>query len=140
MPRTTSFKLLEPYATIDGVDLSDCIMSAKVNIVMEEESDTSSGDGAQHTTPTLRNDSFELKLRQNFDAAKLNGVIWPHVRDGSDIEVLVAGNGSVISATNPSWSALCTAREYAPLEGDIGALVAPTLTFKAQEPIVKSNT
>ncbi len=124
---------------VNSIDLSDHVRSVTVNSQYDEVDVTGMGDTSKKTALGLSDDSFEVEFFQDYAASEVDASLWP-LLGGSEFLVKVWPNGTVTSATNPSYSATCILPVYQPLAGDIGSANMTTVTFKAQEHITRGTS
>jgi hypothetical protein len=126
--------LRDCYIEVDGTDFSSHVSSVTVNLAKDEIDTTNFGGDGRERAHGLKDDSFELTFQQDFDANKVDDVLYPLWDDEEEFVVKVRprkGSGSA-AADNPEYSATCILLEYTPLAGDVGDLSTTDVTFPAQ--------
>lgn len=129
MPRTASFVLKTPQATINSVDLSDCVQEAEVTLSKAALGDTSSGDSAEHFCAGLEQNKASVTLRQTFQAAKVDATLRPLWQNDTEFEVKIVPASGTCSATNPGFTLNCLLLDYPVLSGKVGDLQAAKIDF-----------
>lgn len=131
--------LKDAWVTINAIDLSDHIASVAVNMQNQLQEVTAMGDGGVQRAVGLRDDSFELTLRQDFAASEVDATLWPQFDGGSAFVVQVAAAGSAISATNPKYSGTVLIESYPPISGDVGQTLDTQVTLPVQGKITRAT-
>lgn len=114
--------LKDCYIVVNGTNLSDHISAVSVNLSKDDVETTSFSGGGRERMQGLKDDSYELTLQQDFDAASVDAVFYPLYDTGDEFEVEVRPTSSAVSATNPSYTGDCILMEYSPLDGKVGDL------------------
>ncbi|HVX91174.1 MAG TPA: hypothetical protein VHC20_06150 [Candidatus Paceibacterota bacterium] len=114
--------LKDCYIVVNGTNLSDHVSAVSVNLSKDDVETTSFSGGGRERMQGLKDDSFELTLQQDFDAASVDSVFYPLYDTGDEFEVEVRPTSSAVSATNPSYTGDCILMEYSPLDGKVGDL------------------
>lgn len=114
--------LKDCYIVVNGTNLSDHISAVTVNLSKDDVETTSFSGGGRERMQGLKDDSFELTLQQDFEAASVDAVFYPLYDLGTEFEVEVRPTSSAVSATNPKYTGDCILMEYSPLDGKVGDL------------------
>jgi hypothetical protein len=114
--------LKDCYIVVNGTNFSDHISAVTVNLSKDDVETTSFSGGGRERMQGLKDDSFEITLQQDFDAASVDSVFYPLYDLGTEFEVEVRPTSSAVSATNPSYIGDCILMEYSPLDGKVGDL------------------
>lgn len=135
--------LRNAYLRINGVDLSARADSVTINMSASDIDVTSfqpSGGVKQHLQG-MRDDSFVVDFFQDFAAAQVDKTLQPLFLAGTEFEVKVAAQGSVISDTNPAWeSGQCILMNYSPIAGKVGDANKISVTFASNAQIARVIT
>lgn len=114
--------LKDCYIVVNGTNLSDHISAVTVNLSKDDVETTSFSGGGRERMQGLKDDSFEITLQQDFEAASVDAVFYPLYDTGDEFEVEVRPTSSAVSATNPKYTGDCILMEYSPLDGKVGDL------------------
>ncbi len=114
--------LKDCYIVVNGTNFSDHISAVTVNLSKDDVETTSFSGGGRERMQGLKDDSFELTLQQDFEAASVDAVFYPLYDLGTEFEVEVRPTSSAVSATNPKYTGDCILMEYSPLDGKVGDL------------------
>ncbi len=68
----------------------------------------------------LKDASVTLDFHQDFGAASVDATLFPLL--GGNATVVVIPNGTVVSATNPSYTGVFLVTEYSPFASSVGDL------------------
>jgi hypothetical protein len=126
--------LRDCYVEVDGTPFSSHVSSVTINLAKDEIDTTNFGGDGRERAHGLKDDSFEMTFQQDFDADKVDDVLYPLWDNEEEFVVKVRprlGTGSP-AANNPEYSATCILLEYTPLAGDVGDLSTTDVTFPAQ--------
>lgn len=120
------------FVEVNGTDFSDHVSSVTVNLVKDEVETTNFGGSGRERIAGLKDDSFEVNFQQDFATASVDAVLYPLYDNETEFTVKVRPTSSVVSATNPEYSATCILLEYTALDGDVGDLSEIEVEFPAQ--------
>lgn len=132
--------LRECSITINGTDLSDHISAVTVSLSKDDVDTTNFSGGGRERTHGLKDDSFEVTLQQDYDAASVDAVLYPLYDNENEFTVEVKPFSSAVSATNPEYSGTCILLEYSPLDGKVGDLSETKVTFPSQRDGIERAT
>ncbi len=124
--------LRDCFISVDGVDLSDHISSVTITMEKDEIETTAFTGQGRERVHGLNNDSFELNLQQDFDAASVDDTLFPLWDQETEFVVLVRPTSAAASATNPEYSGTCILLSYQPLAGGVGELSETSITMMVQ--------
>lgn len=128
------------YVLINSVDLSDHTKSLALDMSTPQVDVTAMGATAKQFLAGFRDDSIDLDFWQDFAAASVDATLWPLFAGGSIFTVKFAGNGTAISATNPSYSGSAVMTDYPPLSGNVGDALAIKVKMKAYGALVRGTS
>src|SRR5690606_26085835 len=106
--------------------------SVTVNLAKDEIDTTNFGGDGRERAHGLKDDSFEVTFQQDFDANKVDDVLYPLWDQEEEFVVKVRPRAAATSANNPEYSATCILLEYTALAGDVGDLSPTDVSFPAQ--------
>lgn len=124
--------LRDCFISVDGVDLSDHTSSVTVTMEKDEIETTAFTGQGRERVHGLNNDSFELNLQQDFDAASVDETLFPLWDQETEFQVVVRPTSAAASATNPEYEGTCILLNYQPLAGAVGELSETSITFMVQ--------
>ena len=123
--------------TINGTNLSDHIVQAQLTVESNEVETTSFGNTWRTRVGGLKNGSVTLQFQQDFAAAKIDATIWPLI--GSDATVVITPTSTAVSATNPSYSAVCSVLSYEPFNSNVGDLATVSVTWPVNGAVTRAT-
>lgn len=125
--------------SIGGTDVSASVARAELTITSTEVdvTDFASG-GFTEVVGGLKSGSLSLDFHTDFGAGALNTVLTEDLV-GTLVEIIViAGNGSVASATTPSYTANFLINSLSPVSGAVGDLSTFSVTFPMSGTVTKA--
>ena len=108
------------YVLVNGVDLSDHVDTATLTLARDDVDVTAMGAFGHQHIASLENDKVDLIFFQDYGASKVDATLFPLFHAGTAFAFKMAGNGSTISGSNPSYSGTVTLMDYSPLGGKVG--------------------
>lgn len=124
---------------INGTDFSSAIAAVTFDISAAEQEVTAFGDSFVQRIGGLKDASVTLDFHQDFGAASVDATLFPLL--GGNATVVVIPNGSVVSATNPSYTGvfLCSGA-YSPFASSVGDLATLSVTWPLADGTVTRGT
>ena len=103
---------------INSVDLSDHVVSVRVNESFEVVDATKMGDTARSRLQGLVDWSIDIEFRQDFAASKVDATMAAFPAAGATITV--KPTTAAVSATNPSYAGTAILESYGTISGTVG--------------------
>ena len=132
--------LRDCYIDIDGTDFSDHASAVTISLKKNGVDTTNFSGGGKEQVAGLKDDTIEVTLQQNFDAASVDAVLYPLWDEETEFPVKIRPRAGAASATNPEYSATCILLEYEPLSGKVGDLSETKVNFPTQRSGVTRST
>jgi len=127
MPKTV---LTNAFVEIDGTNLSNNFQSVTITSEGEDQDVTGFGPAEYREYITgFKNGSITGTAFQDYAAASLDAVLWPHHESGGTFGVVVRPDAGVASSTNPEYTMTCRLPSYSPLAGDVGSANTVDINF-----------
>ena len=123
---------------INGTDFSTAIAAVTFDISAAEQETTAFGDTFVQRIAGLKDASVTLDFHQDFGAASVDATLFPLL--GGNATVVVIPNGSVVSATNPSYTGVFLVTEYSPFASSVGDLATLSITLPLADGTVTRGT
>jgi hypothetical protein len=123
---------------INGADFSSAIAAVTFDISAAEQETTAFGNTFVQRIAGLKDASVSLDFHQDFGSAAVDATLFPLL--GSAATVTVIPNGSVVSATNPSYSGVFLITEYSPFASSVGDLATLSVTFPLASGVITRGT
>jgi len=121
--------------TINGTDFSSSINSVDLSIESAEVETTAFGSTFTTRVGGLKSASITLDFMQDF--AAVDNVLFPLLNTLATV-VLVPTSGTV-SATNPSYTALCLVNSYQPFASAVGDLATLSVTWPTSGTVTRGT-
>ena len=122
-----------------GVDVSASVTRAELTISSTEVdvTDFASG-GYTEVVGGLKSGSISIDFQQDFGTGGIGETLTEDLVGTIATVVIIAGNGSVASATTPSYTASCLISSVTPVSGAVGDLSTYSVTWPTTGAIVKA--
>jgi hypothetical protein len=121
--------------TINGTDFSSSINSVDLSIDSAEVETTAFGSTFTTRVGGLKSASITLDFMQDF--AAVDNVLFPLLNTLATV-VLVPTSGTV-TATNPSYTALCLVNSYQPFASAVGDLATLSVTWPTSGTVTRGT-
>jgi hypothetical protein len=121
--------------TINGTDFSSSINSVDLSIESAEVETTAFGSTFTTRVGGLKSASITLDFMQDF--AAVDNVLFPLLNTLATV-VLVPTSGTV-TATNPSYTALCLVNSYQPFASAVGDLATLSVTWPTSGTVTRGT-
>lgn len=122
--------------TLAGVNLSNNIKSAELQVQSEDKETSAFGDGWKTHIAGLKSGSVKLDFLQDFGAASVEATIYPLL--GTLATVVITPTSGTVSATNPSYTAVCLVNSHTPVSGAVGDVATFSVTWPTSGTVVKA--
>jgi hypothetical protein len=123
--------------TINGTDFSTSINSVDLSIESAEVETTAFGTGWTSRIGGLRSASITIDFMQDFGSASVDSFLFPLLNSLATV-VIVPTSGTV-SATNPSYTALCLVNQYQPFASAVGDLATLSVTWPTSGTVTRGT-
>ena len=115
--------------TVNGTAFSNVLQSVSLDLSSDEIETTAFGSGFRTRIAGLKSGSVTLNFFQDFGAASVDAIISPLFTAGSFATVVIVPTSSAVSATNPSWTAVCLVSQYQPFSASVGDIATLSVTW-----------
>jgi hypothetical protein len=132
------FVALNYNIKINGADFSSAIAAVTFDISAAEQETTAFGNTFVQRIAGLKDASVSLDFHQDFGVAAVDATLFPLL--GSQATVTVIPQGSVVSATNPSYTGVFLVTEYSPFASSVGDLATLSVTLPLAEGVITRGT
>ena len=123
--------------TINGTNFSDSLQSVDLTIQADEVDTTTFGGAWKTVTGGLRSGSLTLNFYQDFAGASVDATLWPLLNTAAT--VVITPTSSTVSATNPSYSAVCLVSQYQPFQSTVGDLATLSVTWPTSGTVTRAT-
>jgi hypothetical protein len=131
------FVAIDYKVTINGTDFSSSINSVDLSIESAEVETTAFGSTFTTRVGGLKSASITLDFHQDFGSASVDSVLFPLLNSLATV-VIVPTSGTV-SATNPSYTAVCLVNQYQPFASAVGDLATLSVTWPTSGTVVRAT-
>jgi hypothetical protein len=113
--------------TVGGTNFSTSLASAELTIESDDVETTSFGSEWRSRVGGLKQASITLEFHQDFGAASVDATLFPLLNTLAT--VVIKPTSSTVSATNPSYTAVCLVNQYQPFASSVGDLATLSVTW-----------
>ena len=113
--------------TINGSAFSTALQSVEFMVEAAELETTAFGGTFRERIAGLKTGSITLNFFQDFAASQVDATLFPLL--GSNATVVVKPTSGTVSATNPSYSAVCLVTQYTPFSSSVGDIATVSVTW-----------
>ena len=131
------FVAIDYKVTINGTDFSSSINSVDLSIESADVETTAFGSTFTTRVGGLKSASITLDFHQDFGSGSVDSVLFPLLNSLATV-VLVPTSGTV-SATNPSYTAVCLVNQYQPFASAVGDLATLSVTWPTSGTVVRAT-
>lgn len=121
---------------INGVNLSDHVMSGTINYEAELQDETAMGDDSRTRLAGLKNYSLDITFQQDFASGSVDATLFPLV--GVDTSVVIKPTSAAVSVTNPSFSGTAILESYPIMGNAVGELAQVSVTFQGDGDLTRN--
>ena len=75
----------------------------------------------------LKEGSLTLQFNQDYATTTVDATLWPLL--GTNATVVIRPSSTAVSASNPSYTAVCVVNDLTPISGNIGDLATFSVTW-----------
>lgn len=125
--------------TVNGTAFSNVLQSVSLDLSADEIETTAFGSGFRTRIAGLKSGSVTLNFFQDFGAASVDAIISPLFTAGSFATVVIVPTSSAVSATNPSWTAVCLVSQYQPFSASVGDIATLSVTWPTSGTVTRGT-
>jgi len=115
--------------TVNGTAFSNVLQSVSLDLSLDEIETTAFGSGYRTRVAGLKSGSVTLNFFQDFAASSVDAILQPLFAGGSYATVVITPTSSAVSATNPSYTAVCLVSQYQPFSASVGDIATLSVTW-----------
>jgi hypothetical protein len=113
--------------TVGGTDFSTSLASAELTVESDDVETTAFGGEWRTRVGGLKQASVTLEFHQDFGAGSVDATLFPLLNTLAT--VVIRPTSSSVSATNPSYTAVCLVNQYQPFASSVGDLATLSVTW-----------
>jgi hypothetical protein len=123
--------------TINGTNLSTNLNSVELSLESDDLETTAFGGTFRERIGGLKTGSLTLQFMQDFGAASVDATLFPLFNTLATV-VIVPTSGTV-TATNPSYTAVCLANSYTPFASSVGDIATLSVTWPTSGTVTRAT-
>jgi hypothetical protein len=131
------FVAIDYKVSINGTDFSSSINSVDLSIESAEVETTAFGSTFTTRVGGLKSASITLDFHQDFGSGSVDSVLFPLLN--SLATVVILPTSGTVSATNPSYTAVCLVNQYQPFASAVGDLATLSVTWPTSGTVVRAT-
>lgn len=132
------FAATDVTVTINGTDFSASLAQVELSIESDNQETTNFGSGGWRSyTGGLKQASVTLSFMQDFGAGSVDATLYPLIN--SNATVVIKPTSGTVSATNPSYTAVCLVNQYSPLASSVGDVATFDVTWPVSGSVVRGT-
>ena len=113
--------------TINGTNLSTFLNQAELALESDDVETTAFGGTFRERIGGLKTGSLTLQFMQDFAASSVDATLFPLFNTLAT--VVITPTSGTVTATNPSYTAVCLVNQYAPHASSVGDLATFSVTW-----------
>ena len=125
--------------TINGTDFSQSIAQVNLEISSVDVETTAFGSTFRTRIGGLKDGTLQLDFMQDFAAASVDAVLFPLIQNNSLATVVLTPTSGTVSATNPSYTALCLVNQYTPFASSVGDLATVSVSWPTSGTVTRGT-
>ena len=123
--------------TVAGINLSTSLNSVELALESDDLETTAFGTTFRERIGGLKTGSLTLQFMQDFAAGAVDATLFPLFNTLATV-VIVPTSGTV-SATNPSYTAVCLANSYTPFASSVGDIATLSVTWPTSGTVTRAT-
>jgi hypothetical protein len=124
--------------TVGGTDFSTSLASAELTVESDDVETTAFGGEWRTRVGGLKQASVTLEFHQDFGAGSVDATLFPLLNTLAT--VVIRPTSSSVSATNPSYTAVCLVNQYQPFASSVGDLATLSVTWPVSGTVVRGTS
>ena len=125
--------------TINGTDFSQSIAQVNLEISSDDVETTAFGGTFRTRIGGLKDGTLQLDFMQDFAAASVDATLFPLIQNNSVATVVITPTSGTVSATNPSYTAVCLVNQYSPFASSVGDLATVSVSFPTSGTVTRGT-
>lgn len=131
------FVAIDYKTTINGTDFSSSIAQVNLELSSDEVETTAFGSTFRTRVGGLKTGTLQLDFNQDFGASSIDATLFPLLNTLATV-VMTPTSGTV-SATNPSYTAVCLVNSYSPFASSVGDLATLSVSWPTSGTVVRAT-
>ena len=130
--------LKDVTVSVGGVALGTSVKSVEISLSADAKETTAFGDGWINRVAGLKDGSIKIDFLQDYAAGSVEATLFPLF--GTLATVVIVPNSGTVSATNPSYTAVCLVNQVSPVSGAVGDVATQSVTWPTSGTVVKATS
>ena len=130
--------LKDVTVSVGGVALGTSVKSVEISLSADAKETTAFGDGWINRVAGLKDGSIKIDFLQDYAAGSVEATLFPLF--GTLATVVIVPNTGTVSATNPSYTAVCLVNQVSPVSGAVGDVATQSVTWPTSGTVVKATS
>jgi len=131
------FSATDYKITVNGTNLSTNLNSVELSLESDSLETTAFGTTFRESIGGLKSGSLTLQFMQDFGAASVDATLFPLFNTLAT--VVITPTSSTVSATNPSYTAVCLANAYVPANAAVGDLSTFSISWPTSGTVTRAT-
>lgn len=132
------FSATDYKITVNGTNLSTNLNSVELALESDDLETTAFGGTFRERIGGLKTGSLTLQFMQDFGASSVDATLFPLFNTLAT--VVITPTSSTVSATNPSYTAVCLANNYVAANAAVGDLATFSITWPTSGTVVRATS
>jgi len=132
------FAATDYKVTINGTNLSTNLNSVELALESDDLETTAFGTTFRERIGGLKSGSLTLQFMQDFAASSVDATLFPLYNTLAT--VVIVPTSSTVSATNPSYTAVCLVNSYSPFASSVGDIATFSITLPTSGTVVRATS
>lgn len=124
--------------TVNGTNLSTSLNSVELALESDDLETTAFGGTFRERIGGLKTGSLTLQFMQDFAASSVDATLFPLFNTLAT--VVIVPTSSTVSATNPSYTAVCLANSYTPFASSVGDIATLSVTWPTSGTVARATS
>lgn len=124
--------------TINGTNLSTNLNSVELALESDSLETTAFGGTFRESIGGLKSGSLTLQFMQDFAASSVDATLFPLYNTLAT--VVIVPTSSTVSATNPSYTAVCLVNSYSPFASSVGDIATFSITLPTSGTVTRATS
>ena len=125
--------------TINGTDFSQSIAQVNLEISSDDVETTAFGGTFRTRIGGLKDGTLQLDFMQDFAASSVDATLFPLIQNNSFATVVITPTSGTVSATNPSYTAVCLVNQYTPFASSVGDLATLSVSWPTSGTVTRGT-
>jgi hypothetical protein len=123
--------------TINGTNLSTSLNSVELALESDDLETTAFGTTFRERIGGLKTGSLTLQFMQDFAAGAVDATLFPLFNTLAT--VVITPTSGTVTASNPSYSAICLVNSYSPYSSSVGDIATFSITLPTSGTVTRAT-